>query len=73
MENKEDFVFLILLENKSQTVRRMNNDTEIGHWNILRKQRQQSAYVMEEIRRRVEADFSLLKMTATYPGDNTKF
>ena len=73
MENKEDFVFLILLENKSQTVRRMNNDTEIGHWNILRKQRQQSAYVMEETRRRVEADFSLLKMTATYPGDNTKF
>ena len=73
MENKEDFVLLILLENKSQTVRRMNNDTEIGHWNILRKQRQQSAYVMEEIRRRVEADFSLLKMTATYPGDNTKF
>ena len=37
MENKEDFVFVILLENKSQTVRRMNNDTEIGHWNILRK------------------------------------
>lgn len=73
MENKEYFVFLILLENKSQTVRRMNNDTEIGHWNILRKQRQQSAYVMEETRRRVEADFSLLKMTATYPGDNTKF
>ena len=73
MENKEDFVFLILLENKSQTVRRMNNHTEIGHWNILRKQRQQSAYVMEETRRRVEADFSLLKMTATYPGDNTKF
>ena len=73
MENKEDFVFLILLENKSQTLRRMNNDTEIGHWNILRKQRQQSAYVMEETRRRVEADFSLLKMTATYPGDNTKF
>ena len=73
MENKEDFVFVILLENKSQTVRRMNNDTEIGHWNILRKQRQQSAYVMEETRRRVEADFSLLKMTATYPGDNTKF
>ena len=73
MENKEDFVFLILLENKSQTVRRMNNDTEIGHWNILRKQRQQSAYVMEETRKRVEADFSLLKMTATYPGDNTKF
>jgi hypothetical protein len=31
MENKEDFVLLILLENKSQTVRRMNNDTEIGH------------------------------------------
>ena len=73
MENKEDFGFLILLENKSQAVRRMNNDTEIGHWNILRKQRQQSAYVMEEARRRVEADFSLLKMTATYPGDNTKF
>ena len=73
MENKEDFGFLILLENKSQTVRRMNNYTEIGHWNILRKQRQQSAYVMEETRRRVEADFSLLKMTATYPGDNTKF
>ena len=73
MENKEYFVFLILLENKSQTVRRMNNDTEIGHWNILRKQRQQSAYVMEETRKRVEADFSLLKMTATYPGDNTKF
>ena len=73
MENKEDFVFLILLENTSQTVRRMHNDTEIGHWNILRKQRQQSAYVMEETRRRVEADFSLLKMTATYPGDNTKF
>ena len=73
MENKEDFVFLILLENKSQTVRRMNNHTEIGHWNILRKQRQQSAYVMEESRRKVEADFSLLKMTATYPGDNTKF
>ena len=73
MENKEDFVLLILLENKSQTVRRMNNDTEIGHWNILRKQRQQSAYVTEETRRRVEADFSLLKMTATYPGDNTKF
>ena len=73
VENKEDFVFLILLENTSQTVRRMHNDTEIGHWNILRKQRQQSAYVMEETRRRVEADFSLLKMTATYPGDNTKF
>ena len=73
MENKEDFVFLILLENKSQTVRRMNIDTEIGHWNILRKQRQQSAYVMEETRKRVEADFNLLKMTATYPGDNTKF
>ena len=73
MENKEDFGFLILLENKPQTVRRMNNYTEIGHWNILRKQRQQSAYVMEETRRRVEADFSLLKMTATYPGDNTKF
>ena len=73
MENKEDLVFVILLENKSQTVRRMNNHTEIGHWNILRKQRQQSAYVMEESRRRVEADFSLLKMTATYPGDKTKF
>ena len=27
MENKEDFVFVILLENKSQTVRRKNNDT----------------------------------------------
>ena len=51
----------------------MNDDTEIGHWNILRKQRQQSAYVMEETRRTVEADYSLLKMTATYPGDNTKF
>ena len=37
METKEDFVFVILLENKSQTVRRMNNDTEIGHWNIGRK------------------------------------
>ena len=31
MENKEDFVFVILLENKSQTVRRKNNDTEYGH------------------------------------------
>ena len=31
MENKEDFVFIISLENKSQTVRRINNDTEIGH------------------------------------------
>ena len=38
MENKEDFVFVILLENKSKTVRRMNNDTKIGHWNILRKE-----------------------------------
>ena len=37
VEKKEDFVFLILLENTSQTVRRMNNDTEIGHWSILRK------------------------------------
>ena len=37
VENKEDFVFLILLENTSQTVRRMHNDTEIGHWDILRK------------------------------------
>ena len=37
MENKEDFVSVIFLENKSQTVRRMKNDTEIGHWNILRK------------------------------------
>ena len=37
MENQEDFVFVILLENKLQTVRRIDNDTEIGHWNILRK------------------------------------
>jgi len=37
MENKEVFVFVILFENKSQTVKRMNDDTEIGHWNILRK------------------------------------
>ena len=37
MENKEDFVFVILLDNKLQTVRRINNDTEIGRWNILRK------------------------------------
>ena len=27
MENKEDFVFVILLKNKSQTVKIMNNDT----------------------------------------------
>ena len=45
MENKEDFGFLILLENKPQTVRRMNNYTEIGHWNILRK----SAYSEENV------------------------
>ena len=31
METMEDFVFVIVLKNKSQTVRRMNNDTEIGH------------------------------------------
>ena len=37
MENQEDFAFVILLENKLQTVRRIDNDTEIGHWNILRK------------------------------------
>ena len=37
MENKEDFVFVILLENKLQTVKRIDNDTEIGNWNILRK------------------------------------
>ena len=34
METKEDFVFVILLEIKSQTVRRMNKHTEIEHWNI---------------------------------------
>ena len=34
METKEDFVFVMLLKNKSQTVRRMNKDTEIEHWNI---------------------------------------
>ena len=37
IENKEDFVFVILLENKLQTVKRIDNDTEIGNWNILRK------------------------------------
>ena len=45
MENKEDFVFVILLENKLQIVRRINNNTEIGHWNILRK----SAYSEENV------------------------
>jgi hypothetical protein len=45
MENKEDFVFVIFLDNKLQTVRRINNDTEIGHWNILRK----SAYSEENV------------------------
>ena len=29
--------------------------------------------MMEENWKRVEADFRLLKMTTTYPGDNTKF
>ena len=85
METKEDYLFVILLENKSQTVR-----TDIGHWNIRRK----SVWYSEEnvikngyinflktiqtIKwmyngRNLEADYFVLKMTKTYPGDNTKF
>ena len=41
-----------------------------GHLNFLKTIK---AMLFGNSQRRVEADFSLLKMTKIYPGDNTKF